>query len=77
VIGSLALTVVSLAAAEVARPVRYFDIPLGAALIVAPFVFGSSTGTSIVSILGAALIVLSTRRGCIRERYGNWNLAIT
>ena len=78
VIGSLALTVVSVAAAEVARPVRYLNIPLGVALIVAPFVFGASTGTSIVSmVLGAALIVLSIRRGCIRERYGNWNRAIT
>jgi nucleoside-diphosphate-sugar epimerase len=76
VIGSLALTVVSVAAAEVARPVRYLNIPLGAALIVAPFVFGASTGTSTVSVvLGAALIVLSIRRGCIRERYGNWNRA--
>jgi hypothetical protein len=78
VIGSLALTVVSVAAAEVARPVRYLNIPLGVALIIAPFVFGASTGTSIVSmVLGAALIVLSIRRGCIRERYGNWNRAIT
>jgi nucleoside-diphosphate-sugar epimerase len=77
VIGSLVLTVVSVAAAEVARPVRYLNIPLGAALMAAPFVFGASTVTSVVSVvLGAALFVLSIRRGPIRERYGNWNRLI-
>jgi hypothetical protein len=77
VIGSLVLTVVSIAAAEVARPVRYLNIPLGAALMAAPFMFGASTVTSIVSVvLGAALVVLSIRRGPIRERYGNWDRLI-
>jgi len=74
VIGSLVLTVVSIAAAEVARPVRYLNIPLGAALIGAPFMFGASMVTTVVSmVLGAGLVVLSIRRGPIRERYGNWN----
>ncbi len=36
VIGSLVLTVVSIAAAEVARPVRYLSVPLGALLMAAP-----------------------------------------
>jgi hypothetical protein len=74
VIGSLVLTVVSIAAAEVARPVRYLNIPLGAALMAAPFMFAASTSAGVISmVLGAALIVLSIRRGRIRERYGNWN----
>ena len=77
VIGSLVLTVVSIAAAEVARPVRYLNIPLGAVLMAAPFMFGASTVASVVSmVLGAALVVLSIRRGPIRERYGNWNRLI-
>lgn len=43
----------------------------------APFMFGASTVTNVVSvILGAALVVLSIRRGPIRERYGNWNRLI-
>ena len=76
-IGSLVLTVVSVAAAEVARPVRYLNVPLGAALMVVPFMFGGSMVATIVSlILGAALVVLSVRRGPIRERYGNWNRLI-
>ena len=77
VIGSLVLTVVSIAAAEVARPVRYLSVPLGALLIAAPFMFVASMVTTVVSmVLGAGLVVLSIRRGPIRERYGNWNRLI-
>ena len=77
VIGSLVLTVVSIAAAEVARPVRYLNIVLGAALMAAPLILGASVGTTVVSIvLGVALVVLSIRRGPIRERYGNWDRVI-
>ncbi|MDO9101764.1 MAG: NAD-dependent epimerase/dehydratase family protein [Candidatus Nitrotoga sp.] len=74
VIGSLVLTVVSIAAAEVARPVRYLNILLGAALMAAPFMFAASITATIVSlVLGLSLIALSMRRGLIRERYGNWD----
>ena len=77
VIGSLVLTVVSIAAAEVARPARYLNMALGAALIATPLMFDASTVTSIVSIvLGAALVLLSIRRGPIRARYGSWNRLI-
>jgi nucleoside-diphosphate-sugar epimerase len=78
VIGSLVLTVVSIAAADVARRVRYLIIPLGAVLIAAPLMFHAGTVADSVSItLGAALIVLSIRRGSIREHYGDWNRVIT
>ena len=71
------LTVVSIAAAEVARPARYLNMPLGAALMATPFMFDANLMTTIVSlVLGAALVVLSIRRGPIRERYGNWNRLI-
>ena len=74
VLGALVLTVVSIAAAEVARPVRYLNMLLGGALIAAPFMFGGNLITIIVSIvLGLALIALSVRRGLIREHYGNWD----
>ena len=77
VIGSLVLTVVSVAAAEVARPARWLNALLGAALIVTPFVWAASTAAMGVSVvLGAALMVLSIRRGQIRERYGNWSRLI-
>ena len=76
-IGSLALTVVSIAAAEVARAVRYLLIPLGAALAAMPFVAGAGTLQTVVGIgLGLALIILSLRRGTIRARYGSWDRLI-
>lgn len=77
VIGSLVLTVVSIAAAEVARPVRYLNVPLGAVLIAAPFLVDTSMPNLVASVIaGVALVALSFRRGPIRERYGNWNRRI-
>ena len=74
VIGALVLTVVSIAAAEVARPVRYLNVVLGVALMAVPFIFGANMVVTIVSIaMGAGLALLSMRRGPIRERYGNWD----
>lgn len=74
VIGSLVLTVVSLAAAEVARPLRYLGIPLGAVLAAAPFLVDADTPNVVASVVaGLALVALSFRRGPVRERYGNWN----
>jgi nucleoside-diphosphate-sugar epimerase len=76
-IGSLALTVISVAAAEVARPARYLNVPLGAALFVTPFVYGAGAAATVASLAcGAALIALSLRRGPIRERYGAWTRLI-
>jgi hypothetical protein len=72
-IGSLVLTVVSIAAAEVARPVRYLNVVLGAVLLVVPFMFETDFAGATFSVISAtALIILSFRRGVIRERYGNW-----
>jgi nucleoside-diphosphate-sugar epimerase len=72
-IGALALTVISLAAAEVARALRYLLIPLGVALLVTPFVYGTDPVATIASIAcGAGLILLSLRRGPITQRYASW-----
>lgn len=73
-IGFLALTIISLAAAEVARPLRYCLIPLGGALLVTPFLFDASRIHSAANIgMGILLVALSFRRGAIRERYGTWD----
>ncbi|MGI8705535.1 MAG: NAD-dependent epimerase/dehydratase family protein [Sphingomicrobium sp.] len=73
-IGALALTVVSLSAAEVTRALRFLLIPLGAALFVTAFLFGAGTEQTIASFVsGALLIVLSLRRGPIHCRYGSWH----
>src|SRR3546814_15974970 len=62
-IGALALTVISLAAAEVARALRFLLIPLGAALLVTPFIYDAdSVATSASIACGLGLILLSIRR---------------
>ena len=77
VIGALVLTVVSLAAAEVARPLRFLLVPLGVALLITPFAFGVDTPALIASVLsGLVLIACCVRRGPIRNRYGNWSRLI-
>lgn len=74
VIGSLVLTVVSISAAEVARPVRFLNILLGVALAAVPFVFDADLMTATVSVIAAiALAALSIRRGPLRDRYGEWD----
>ena len=77
VIGALALTVISLAAAEMARPLRFLLIPLGGALLITPFIYDANAMQAIAGIAcGLALIALSLRRGAIRERYGEWQKVI-
>lgn len=77
VIGALVLTVLSIAAAEVARAVRFLLIPLGLALLATPFVFESSGAQLAASLFaGLALIALSVPRGRIIGRYGRWDKAI-
>ncbi|HUQ38150.1 MAG TPA: NAD-dependent epimerase/dehydratase family protein [Aestuariivirga sp.] len=76
-IGALALTVISLAAAELARALRFLLIPLGAALLITPFVYDANASQIIASLAcGMALIGLSLRRGTIRERYADWQKLI-
>lgn len=76
-IGSLVLTVISVAAAEVARPVRFLLIPLGAALAAMPFFHDVSMAQTVAgAALGAALIALSFRRGQVHQRYGSWSRLI-
>jgi len=77
VVGSLVLTVVSIAAAEVARPVRWLNALLGAGLMVSPFVFAGDTTALLVSVVaGAALMALSIRRGPVHQHYGSWDRMI-
>ena len=73
-IGSLVITVAVIAMTEVARPVRFVNAVLGAALLAVPFVLDASAASMWSSLAcGVALIVLSFPRGPIRQRYGDWN----
>ena len=72
-IGALSLTVVSLAAAEVARPLRVLLIPLGLGLGATSLLHAESTAQLVAGLLCAlALILLSLRRGPIRAHYSSW-----
>ena len=74
IIGSLVLTVVSIAAADVARPARVLNALLGVGLMGLPLLFEGNSATNASSIgLGLALVLLSIRRGPIQESYGSWN----
>jgi disulfide bond formation protein DsbB len=74
VIGSLVLTVISVAAAEVARPARWLNVALGSALVAVPFWFGADSTLMWVTVAsGMAVMALSIRRGPIRGRYGDWS----
>ncbi|NZA27089.1 NAD-dependent epimerase/dehydratase family protein [Luteimonas sp. SJ-92] len=73
-IGALAITAAVIAFAEVARPVRLFNVLLGAALLVVPFVADAGPASLWSSLVcGVALIALSLPRGPVRLRYGDWN----
>jgi nucleoside-diphosphate-sugar epimerase len=76
VMGCLVITIAVTALAEVGRPVRFLNVPIGVWLIIAPFVLdGAGTTAVIASIaLGAALIALSLPRGRLSgEHYGGWD----
>jgi hypothetical protein len=52
-------------------------VPLGAALLVTPFIYEAASTQTVASIVsGLALIVLSYRRGSIHEQYGTWQALI-
>ena len=74
IIGCAVLTVVAIAAADVARPARALNALLGIGLMFAPLLFDADKLQFAMTLgLGLALVLLSVRRGPILERYGAWN----
>nr|WP_298111392.1 vitamin K epoxide reductase family protein [uncultured Pseudomonas sp.] len=73
--GALLLTVSVLAMAEVARPLRWLNIPIGLWLLTAPWILaGSGLGAAIGSMIAGVLIVAaSLPKGPIRHRYAGWS----
>ncbi|WP_416878224.1 vitamin K epoxide reductase family protein [Litorimonas sp.] len=73
-IGALVLTVLAIAAAEVARVARYALIPLGAGLIISTLALQTLGLHLIVNIVfGGAIIALSFYKGKITSEYGKWD----
>ena len=72
--GSLIVTVSICALAEMARPIRFLNIPLAAVLLITPFVFGvGGVSIAVTLITAIALIILSLPRGPIYSQFGHWN----
>ena len=77
--GCLVIMVAVTAMAEVVRPVRFMNIPLGAWIIASPFLLegGTTSSTVLDVVIGLALMGLSLPRGTRSdEHYGGWDRAI-
>lgn len=79
VAGCLVIMIAVTAMAEVVRPVRFLNVPLGAWIAASPFLLegGTAAGTISGVIIGLALVLLSLPRGTrSKEHYGGWDRAI-
>ncbi|MDP2121942.1 MAG: NAD-dependent epimerase/dehydratase family protein [Hoeflea sp.] len=73
-VGALAITVAVTATAEVARPIRFLNIPLGMALVITALVADATTVQMLGDVIaGLALVALSIPRGPVRRSYGGWS----
>ncbi len=75
-VGLLVVTFTIIALAEVARSVRFINIPFGAWLITAPWILdgiASPLGTWNSVSCGVLLIVLALPRGRIKDTYAGWD----
>lgn len=74
-VGALIIVVSIIALAEVARPARFLNIPLGIWLLVAPWFLSGATLASRwnSALMGLAVILLSVPLGRLRDRYGKYD----
>ncbi|MGH2403063.1 MAG: vitamin K epoxide reductase family protein, partial [bacterium] len=74
-LGALVVVTAVLAMTEVARAVRFLNIPLALAIIAAPWLLGGASLAAGLNdlVAGALIIGLSLPRGRISNRYGGWN----
>jgi nucleoside-diphosphate-sugar epimerase/uncharacterized membrane protein len=78
-VGCLVIMVAITAMAEVVRPLRFLNVPIGAWIVASPFLLEGSTtaGAAASVIIGMALAGLSLPRGTrSQEHYGGWDRAI-
>ncbi len=70
--GALIVVAAMVALADVGRAVRYLNVAFGAWVIAAPWLLAGATPASTWTnaIAGVLVILLSLRRGPVRERYG-------
>ncbi len=73
--GCFAIAMAVVAMAEVVRPARFVNVPVGLFVIAAPFLFDAGIAATVLAIAaGGALVLLSLPRGEISgEHYGGWD----
>ncbi len=73
--GALVIVFAVVAMAEVLRSFRYFNVLLGLALAVMPWLIEDSNMTLTISssLAGLFIIILSITKGKIKEKYGLWD----
>ncbi len=79
IVGCLVILVSVTAMAEVVRPIRFLNLPLGAWVAVSPFLLDGGTAVGAIAglVLGIALIALGLPRGTrSEEHYGGWDRVI-
>jgi uncharacterized membrane protein len=74
-IGALVFTFAVISFGEAARGARWINVPLGIWLLIAPWVLSGVTSSNQWNdmAVGAAVIVLSLRRGKVKQRFGGWD----
>jgi uncharacterized membrane protein len=73
--GALVVTFAVIGFGEASRAVRWINIPLGAWLLAAPWVLSGASPPAqwSTAAVGAAVILLSLRRGPVHSRFGSWD----
>jgi hypothetical protein len=74
-VGALIIVVSIIAMAEVARPARFLNVPLGLWLIAAPWFLEGAAGLSRwnSALMGVAVVLLSLPLGRLRDHYGSFD----
>lgn len=77
-VGALITTTAVIVMAEVIRAGRFFNVLLGAWIVVAPWFLGGANAAVRWNdvIVGAVIVALSFPRGPVRERYAGWDRLI-
>lgn len=75
IMGALIVATAVIAMAEVGRPLRFLNVLFALWVIGAPWILSGATTVTTWNnaVVGALVLLLSVRRGMIRERYGSWN----
>jgi hypothetical protein len=73
--GSLIIVIAVTSFAEVVRPLRFLNVPVGLAVAILPwFTQAVSLQFQVIDLVcGISICLLSFRKGLIKESYGSWN----